>query len=116
MEQEGVFPKLSIFPGTRIKVVKKEMTPPERENEISELIMAGNGRAGGKRVYSNDPSEIIIATNKNTGRTYASMTRSSRPSDLELHGDGVLYWGGIDYGYFTGNTPVNFIFKRLKNW
>lgn len=41
IEQSNIFPKLFIFPGTRVKVLKREMISPTKENEFRDLVSLG---------------------------------------------------------------------------
>jgi len=119
VSQENVFPKLTIFPGTRIKVVKKEMSPPLLEDAIAELHIRSRSRIYYHHIYG-DLGEIIVAINKETGRAYASVAQQSCPYiGLGLRSNGYVLYFSRDSPVSYGGNHLNtdpFVFKRLKNW
>jgi len=125
VDQVNVFPKISIFPGTRIKVIKKEMTPPENENEIASLMSNGLIRQGKTDSHSSsvwaESGEITTLYQKASGKTFgvANNPRNLRVAMQvhETHVDMVnAHSINSSSAHFRIPSEGSFIAKRLKNW
>jgi hypothetical protein len=116
VEQENVFPKLTIFPGTRVKIVKKEMIPPHLTDAVSELVHTNTLPIGDSVSISGDPDEIIVAINKDTGRAYGAKNKAGWNMGIGLQGTNSVIYNLYISSQGSSPSTALFEFKRLKNW
>ena len=125
-EQENAFPKLTIFPGTRIKVIKKRMTPPSLSKEAlaAEVLSAEAGYlvtstyASRQNQYQpKEHGEFISVEANNSGFHHFFSKRTSSSSKPGISNTGkTLVVRNTDTTYVPNRTVGSLKMTRIMNW